>query len=500
MIPEYDLCIIGGGINGAGIARDAAGRGLRVVLAEKGDLASATSSASTKLIHGGLRYLEYFEFGLVRDSLKEREILIHIAPHIVRPLQFVLPQDKNMRPAWMIGAGLFLYDRLARRMVLEGSRRADFRFHPAGKDLKESYKAGFLYTDCWTDDSRLTVLNALDAAEHGAEILTRMECTGLQFEQDHWIVSLEDRSRNFRADITAGAVINAAGPWVYNVIERFGLLTPDIPKIRLVKGSHIIIPRAFTGSHAYILQQPGKRIIFAIPYEDDFTLVGTTEESFSGDPGQAMISDAEIEYLCAAFNRSFRKQITREDIIWTYSGVRPLFDDGRENATKVTRDYRLHQHREFSAPLVSVFGGKLTTYRVLAEKAVTMIAPAQPAWTGSRPLPGGDIPHGDFDAFVKKKKSQYEWLPAILLERYARAYGTRMDRFLEGAEGLADLGRNFGDDIYEAEILYLVKSEWARTPEDILWRRSKLGLGAQERTIKAIETALPGMLDGGAHE
>ena len=496
MVQEYDLCVIGGGINGAGIARDAAGRGLKVFLAEKGDIAGATSSASTKLIHGGLRYLEHFEFGLVRDSLRERETLLTIAPHLVRPRSFILPHDPKRRSYWLVGLGLTLYDRLARRKRLPRSRRV--KFEQDETPLKDIYAKGFCYWDCWTDDSRLVTLNMLDAAEHGAVIAPHTEVVGLKAQGERWRVYLKDAKGT--REIDAAMVVNATGPWVRNVIDRFGLAASDTPQVKLVKGSHIIVRKAYGGDDAFLLQQADNRVVFIIPYEGDFTLIGTTEEAFSeSDPADPQISDKEIEYLCSAFNTSFNKTIAKEDVLWTFSGVRPLFDDGKQNASAVTRDFRLYKHEGLGAPFLSIFGGKLTTYRTLSEKAVTMIGseleqPAEP-WTAKEPLPGGDIAHGDLRVFMEKKGLQYDWLLPAMLRRYAHSYGARMDRFLDGAKSLKDLGQYFGDELYEAEVTYLVRNEWAREAEDILWRRTKVGLRASEQTVKNLEKALPKIIE-----
>ncbi len=501
-LPDYDLCIIGGGINGTGIARDAAGRGLSVLLVEAGDLGSATSSASTKLIHGGLRYLEHYEFGLVRESLKERATLLKLAPHLVRPMEFILPHDKSQRPRWLIRLGLFIYDRLAGKTKgLRPSRAVNLAKTPYGLPLQIQYAKGFRYFDCRADDSRLVAINAADAARNGAEILTRTACLRLVPGDHGWTLVLRDLESGAERDISAGMVVNAAGPWVRSVLEASELAASDVPAVRLVKGSHIIIPKAYEGEHAYILQQPDKRVVFAIPYEKYHTLIGTTEVDFTGDTSQIVISDVEIEYLCNAFNRAFKNQIEKKDILWTYSGVRPLFDDGGENATNVTRDYRIHYHAGFPKPLLSIFGGKLTTYRMLAEKTVTRLLELSGhttlPWTGGEPLPGGNIPDGDLEKFIDTQVKKYAWLPFDVVRRYAQSYGTSMDRFLDGADKPEDLGRHFGDNIYEAEIVYLVKMEWARTAEDILWRRSKLGVHIQEATLKNIERALPSIVRKG---
>ncbi len=494
---DYDLCIIGGGINGAGIARDAAGRGLSVLLIEAEDLAQGTSSSSTKLIHGGLRYLEFFEFKLVRESLRERENLLAMAPHLIRPLEFVLPHNGQQRPFWMIRLGLFLYDHLAKRARLNGSRGVNLRANALGVPLDDRYSKGFVYSDCWADDSRLVVLNAVDAAQKGAKILTRTKCTKIIAQKDHWVVNTKGRGSKKSASFTAAMVVNAAGPWVREVIDDSGLDSPvkPVPNIKLVKGSHIIIPRAYKGEQAYVLQQDDGRIVFVIPYEDEYTLVGTTEENFEGNLYDPRISDTEMNYLCNAYNMHMGDEISRGDVIWTYSGVRPLYDDGESETRAVSRDFVLYEHIESRAPMISVFGGKLTTYRVLAEQVMERLLYLDnryiEPWSTKAPLPGGGISDGDFEAFVEDKSCLYPWLPEALLHRYARAYGTRMERFLEGAKSLESLGAHYGDHIYEAEIVYLIRYEWAREAEDILWRRSKLGMHVAEATVAALEKVLP---------
>ncbi len=488
---DFDLCVIGGGINGAGIARDAAGRGLSVLLVEAKDLASGTSSASTKLIHGGLRYLEYYDFKLVRESLKEREVLLSLAPHIIWPMDFVLPHTPAQRSGWMIRMGLFLYDHLASRKVLKGSRALSL----AGHDFKKVYTKGFQYSDCWADDSRLVVLNAIDAAEKGATILTRHVCTQIKDHGAFWSVNVRDEKSKSEHEIKAAMVINAAGPWVGKVIADSGLGgegCSGAPLVRLVKGSHIIVERIHEGEQAYILQQSDNRIVFVIPYEGHFTLIGTTEEDYKSDPRHAMISDVETGYLIDAHNAYFEKTISKENVLWSYSGVRPLFDDGHsdEGATSVSRDFKLHVHADHKAPMISVFGGKLTTYRVLAECAVNKILSLKGVnikpWTASQTLPGGDIYNRDFKEFLAQQYYIYEWLPEDLIYRYARSYGTRMNVFLEGAKSIKDLGQHFGEHIYEAEIVYLLRYEFAQEAEDIFWRRSKLGLHVQESTIESV--------------
>jgi len=496
---DYDLCVIGGGINGAGIARDAAGRGLKVLLLEAGDLGGATSSASTKLIHGGLRYLEYYEFKLVRESLKERELLLSLAPHVIWPMEFILPHTPEQRPAWMIRAGLFLYDHLAKREKLNGSGSLSLLDDVRGDVIRDDYKRAFSYADCWADDSRLVALNAMSAAQKGATILTRHKCIKLKHDDDCWIVDYKENSSKAQVEtIKASMVINAAGPWVRELLDGSKISQDEIrlPNIRLVKGSHIIVKRQYEGEQAYILQQPDNRITFAIPYEGEYTLIGTTEEEFEGDPKDAMISNEEMAYLVEAYNLFFDKPISQDDVIWTYSGVRPLYDEGEADATSATRDYKLHMHLGYSAPLISVFGGKLTTYRKLAEAAVDKILylggrNAAP-WTALKnpgdELPGGDIPDADFDAFLVQQGQRYKWLPKALLYRYARSYGTCMDVFMQGARGLKDLGEDFGSHVYEAEILYLLRYEYAKTAEDVLWRRSKLGLHVADGVVKKVDS------------
>ncbi|HIE4842314.1 TPA: glycerol-3-phosphate dehydrogenase, partial [Burkholderia multivorans] len=428
---RYDLLVVGGGINGAGIARDAAGRGLSVLLCEQDDLASHTSSASTKLIHGGLRYLEYKEFGLVRKALQERETLLRAAPHIMWPLRFVMPHMPNLRPAWLIRIGLFLYDHLAKRELLPGSRGIDMRRHAAGAPLVDSIRRGFVYSDGWVDDARLVVLNALDAKERGAEILTRTKLVSAERRSDEWEARLQQPDGAIRV-VRARAIANAAGPWVGDVLHG-ALGRGAHHSVRLVKGSHIVTRRLFDHDHAYIFQNPDKRIIFAIPYERDFTLIGTTDVEYTSDPARVAIDRDETQYLCDSINRYFKRKISPADVHWTYSGVRPLLEDeNAANASAVTRDYRLEMDDGEGAPLLSVFGGKITTFRKLAEEAGDMLCRAldrdAPAWTAGAPLPGGDIANAKFDAFADAFAKRHRWLPAPLARRYARAYGTRAAR------------------------------------------------------------------------
>lgn len=490
-----DLLVVGGGINGVGIARDAAGRGMRVVLVEQDDLAAHTSSSSTKLIHGGLRYLEEMHFALVRKALQEREVLLGAAPHIMWPLRFVMPHDAHLRPMWMIRAGLFLYDNLAKRRRLAASAALDLRAHPAGAPLQEQYKKGFVYSDGWTDDARLVVLNAQDAVEHGATVLTRARCTSTEARDGNWVANISIRPELRAAGIarsevasgdaletthtlTARIVANATGPWVSEFVRERSPVKAS-HAVRLVKGSHIVVPQLFRHRFAYIFQNIDRRIVFAIPYEDDFTLIGTTDVEYHGDPDKVHIDDSEIRYLCDTVNRYFKRSVAPSDVAWTYSGVRPLLDDASADPSSVTRDYALELD-EHPAPLLSVFGGKITTYRKLAETAVDKIAPllrnSQPAWTAQAILPGGDLPGGSFAAFLRAVERRYPWLPASLRKRYSRHYGTRLDRLLEGARSLEDLGEAVLPELYAREIEYLCRHEWAQTATDILWRRTKLGL------------------------
>ena len=462
---SFDLLVVGGGINGAATARDAAIRGARVLLVEKDDLASHTSSASSKLVHGGLRYLEYYEFRLVREALKEREILLRTAPHIVHPLSFLLPHAAEMRPWWMMRGGLRLYDLLAWGGTLPRSRtinRREAGLRSAPKP--EAARRLALYWDAWVDDARLVVLNAVDAAGHGAEIVTRTELLSAEREGELWRASLS----NGRT-VAAKAIVNAAGPWVAETLPR--LSESSTSRIRLVKGSHIVVPALADGDEAYILQQPDGRVVFAIPYEDRFTLIGTTDVPVNA-PEDAAISSDEIRYLCEAANRYFVRQIAAEDVAWSYSGVRSLYDDGREDAKAVTRDYSLELDQDPGAKLLSVFGGKITTARALAEEAVDMLGIKGRKATERSALPGGDIG----PAFLLYMESLAKWMPRPLLTRLSRAYGTRLAELLGSAMSVRDLGRDFGCGLTEAEIRYLQRHEFARMAEDILWRRTKLGL------------------------
>ena len=481
-----DLLVVGGGVNGTGIARDAAGRGLSVVLCEQDDLAAHTSSASTKLIHGGLRYLEDFHFALVRKALQEREVLLAAAPHIMRPLHFVMPYAAHLRPAWMIRAGLFLYDHLAARRRLAASRGIDLRNHIAGEPLKPGYRRGFVYSDGWVDDARLVVLNALDAQARGAQILTRTRCTQLSADGERWRARLLGSSGE--RQLTARAAVNATGPWVSSFVEGASPLRTR-HQVRLVKGSHIVVPKLFAHRYAYIFQNEDRRIVFAIPYEHDFTLLGTTDVDFQGNPATVAADAAELTYLCTLANRYFRWQLTPSDVVWSYSGVRPLLQDASRDPMSVTRDYALELERA-PAPLLSVFGGKITTYRRLAEAALDQLCPllgvrAAP-WTAQAVLPGGDLPEGSFAVFLRTLERRYRWLPQPLRLRLGRAYGTRIERLLNGATSLDSLGQQLLPQLYEREVEFLCREEFARSATDILWRRSKLGLHVQGEDTTAL--------------
>lgn len=488
-----DLLVVGGGINGAGIARDAAGRGLKVVLCEQADLANYTSSASSKLIHGGLRYLEQREFRLARRALVEREILLRAAPHIIRPLRFILPQTPEQRSAWTIRLGLFLYNHLGGRKKLPRVRRIDLRHNPVGVPLKDGFRTAFAYPDCWVEDARLVVLNALDAHERGAEILTRTRCTAARRAGGLWYAELTPTLGGPARVVRARALINATGPWVSRFLaERADVAKPG--RVRLVKGSHIIVPRLYHHGVAYTLQHRDRRLLFVLPYEGRYSLIGTTDVDYQGDPGEARISHPEIVYLCDAVSRYFREPLSPDRVLWTFAGVRPLCDD-EINVSAVTREYAFDLDQAAGeAPLLSIFGGEITTYRRLAEQALEKLLPmlgaVAPPWTAKVPLPGGALPDGDFEAFVQDLHQGTPWLPSDLARRYARAYGSRVAKLLAGARALADLGERLGDGLYEAEVEYLQRHEWAVTAEDILWRRSRLGLHAGADTVARLETWL----------
>jgi glycerol-3-phosphate dehydrogenase len=486
--------VIGGGINGAGIARDAAGRGLSVVLCEKDDLAQGTSSRSGKLVHGGLRYLEYYEFRLVREALIEREVLLNAAPHIIWPLRFILPHSPEQRPAWLIRLGLFLYDHLGGRKTLPGSTAIDMTSDPVAGPLKPEVKKAFSYADCWVEDARLVVLNAMDAAQRGAEILTRTRCTEARRANGIWQVTLASNRGTPMRKLRAKALVNAAGPWVSSFI-RDRLQQESDSSVRLVKGSHIVVTGLFEHDCPYIFQNQDGRIVFAIPYEQDFTLIGTTDQEYRGDPADIRIDDDEIDYLLTSVNRYFKDPVRRDQIVWSYAGARPLYDDAKGSASAVTRDYVFDLDApEEGAPLLSIFGGKLTTYRKLAEHALEKLQPAmgfkKGPWTSGVTLPGGDIENADIEAFLKSVQQTWKWLPKGLAKRYIKAYGTRIERLIGTADDLNGLGEHFGDHLYEAEVSYLMREEWALTDEDVLWRRSKLGLHVSEQTAARLRAWL----------
>jgi D-erythritol 1-phosphate dehydrogenase len=481
----FDLIVVGGGVNGAGIARDAVGRGLSTLLVEKDDLAQGTSSRSGKLVHGGLRYLEYHEFRLVREALIEREVLLRAAPHIIWPMRFVLPHSAEQRPAWLIRMGLFLYDHLGGRKLLPPTRAIDLRKEPEGAPLKREFVRAFEYSDCWVDDARLVVLNALDANHLGARVLTRTKLASARRAGDSWTVTLSGEGGG---DISARAhaLINAAGPWVEDVLRAAGANSAN--RVRLVKGSHIVTRKFWAGEQAYLLQNNDKRVIFVNPYENDLALIGTTDVPFSGRADDVAIDGDEIDYLLGVVRRYFIEAPSRAEVISAFSGVRPLFDDETDNASAVTRDYVFDLDAPAgAAPLLSVFGGKITTYRRLAEHALNRLAPffpaVKPAWTERAPLPGGDFKSADFAAFLHAARRRYPWLAIEVATGYARRYGTRMHKLLAGAASPEDLGRGFGGGLFEREARFLAVEEWAQTAEDILERRTKhyLHMSAPER-------------------
>ena len=485
----FDVVVVGGGVNGTGIAMDAAGRGLKVLLCEMNDLASATSSSSSKLIHGGLRYLEHYEFRLVREALAERESLLRNSPHIMWPMRFRLPHRPHLRPAWMIRTGLFLYDHLAKREILPGSRSIKFD----EKDpLKSDITKGFEYSDGWVDDARLVVLTAKKAQECGATILTRTKCINAERGADSWNVSLQDMNDDSIHHVSAKVIVNASGPWVSRLFSES--LSMKAPKtIRMVKGSHIVVPRLNRETEAYILQNEDERIVFVIPYEDEFSLVGTTDVDYEGDPKKAKISPEETEYLLDIVNSHFKRQLTESDVVWSYSGVRPLMDDEEGDAKKASRDYSFEVSREKGkAPVISVFGGKITTYRKLAEAATDKLCQffphARGPWTKTGILPGGDFEN--HDTLEASLSAKYPWLPEAVYSRYVRTYGTKAYDFLGDAKSIQDLGFRFAGTLYEREVEYLIKHEWAMTSEDILWRRTKQGLYATEDDVRELDRYL----------
>jgi len=496
----FDIAIIGGGINGCGIARDAAGRGWSVFLCEANDLASGTSSASTKLVHGGLRYLERYEFRLVRESLREREVLWSIAPHVVWPLRFVLPYHQGLRPAWVLRLGLFLYDHIGGRKRLPATRTVRLRRDPAGRMLKPDYTLGFEYSDGWVEDSRMVVLNARDAADRGAAVRTRTRCIGAERADGLWRLRLQDGS-GVEKVVQARALVNAAGPWVGEVLETV-VHAAARPPVRLVKGSHVVVPRLYPEDHCYIFQNADGRIFFVIPYERDFSLIGTTDLDYEGDPADVSASTEEVAYLCRGASEYFNTPVLPDQVVWSYSGVRPLYDDGASKAQAATRDYVLNLDvAQGQAPLLSIFGGKITTYRRLAEAVLARLAPMlpqrpglPPGWTGTTPLPGGNFPVDGFEATLAALRGRYPFVAAATLRRLLRAYGTCVDELLGPATSAEALGRVFGADLTEAELRYLVLREWVQTAEDVVWRRSKLGLRMTPQEIARTDAALAELL------
>ncbi|AGF75786.1 glycerol-3-phosphate dehydrogenase [Bartonella vinsonii] len=485
---HYDLFIIGGGINGCGLARDAAGRGFKVGLAEMNDLASGTSSASTKLIHGGLRYLEHYEFKLVREALKEREIILRMAPHIVRPLRFILPYHKELRPAWMLRMGLFIYDYLGNwNQKLWRSKKVNF-----SKDfcstLKEEYQKGFEYSDARVDDARLVIANARDAKKQGADIKVRTEILSLKREEKKWLIILRNKLNSKEYCVTASYVANMTGPWINHILENV-LSCKEKPPVRLVRGSHILVPRLYAHDRAYIFQNGDGRIIFSIPYQEKFTLLGTTDCDYQGDPANVCITDAEIDYICTAASEYFIQPVLRENIVWTYSGVRPLYDDGASKAQEITRDYVLKEmSTENMPPLLNLYGGKITTYRKLAEDAMKFVEKALgmkgAPWTENSTLPGGNFPYNKLNTLENKIALLIPDLDDFTYRRLARSYGS--EALVIFANGKADMGKNFGHGLYEVEVKWLIEKEWAKTCEDVLWRRSKLGLLFKKKEIDAL--------------
>ena len=489
----FDLAIIGGGVNGCGIARDAAGRGNSVFLCEMNDLASGTSSWSTKLVHGGLRYLEYYEFRLVREALIEREILWQIAPHIIRPLRFVLPHHDGLRPAWLLRLGLFLYDHIGGRHLLPPTRSVDLARDEVGKPLvRDRYTEGFEYSDCFVDDARLVILTARDAADRGAEIRTRARAVEIRQADGVWRVTVENTLTGERSTILARVLVNAGGPWVEQVLAA-GSGVNARAKVRLVQGSHIVVRKLYEHDRAYMFQNSDGRIVFAIPYQEDFTLIGTTDRDYEGDPAKVKASAEEIQYLCASVSEYLAKPVKPDDVVWAYSGVRPLYDDGASEAKAATREYVFELDTPGGVPLLSIYGGKITTHRRLAEEALEQLSPylhgakAREGWTGTSPLPGGDLDVSAIPALSSELARTYPFLTPAHANRLAHAYGTRAEKLLGDAKSPADLGQSFGATLTETEVRYLMAMEWALTADDIVWRRSKLGLQLTAAEIAGID-------------
>lgn len=487
MIPaqgtEFDLLIVGGGINGAGIARDAAGRGVRTVLVDQGDFGGATSSASTKLIHGGLRYLEHYEFRLVAESLAEREVMLRLAPHLVSPLRFVMPHVPSLRPAWIIRLGLWLYDRMGGGRSLPASEGVRLRADGYGVALKPDLSRGFSYFDAWTDDARLVILNLKSAREHGATLLPRTRLVAAARHGGRWRAVLEDAASGKRFELLARVLVNAAGPWVKGVTDRSE--SPVAAKVRLVKGSHIVVPRVHRGDHACILQNTDQRVIFLIPFEEAFTLIGTTDAVIESIDQAQAITVEETRYLLAAVNRYLVQPLSESDVVWSYTGVRPLYDDGKGDPAAITRDYTLVVDDRAGAVQLAVFGGKLTTYRKLAETVLARLAPwlgyRRGPWTGSEALPGGGFEPAARELALQDLCAAYAQLPPGLLRQLFRRHGLGVAAILGDARSLDDLGRDFGGGLYQREAEYLIAEEWALAADDILWRRTKAGLHMSPR-------------------
>ncbi len=493
----FDLLVVGGGINGVGIARDAAGRGLRVLLVEQAGLARYTSSATTKLVHGGLRYLEHFQFRLVRESLIERERLLRITPHLVSRMRFVLPYEHRLRPAWAVRLALLLYDRLGSENSFDRSANVRFATSAFGQPLRRDLRRGFAFSDCTVDDSRLVILNARDAADRGAEVRVGHRLVRAVREHDRWRAEIEDAATRQAYAVSARAIVNAAGPWIAEVLQQ-RLGESSRQSVRLIKGSHIVVRRLYDGNHAYVLQHPDRRIVFVIPYQDDFTLIGTTDVPWPGAPGSAAIEPAETDYLCQTVNSYFARQIGPGDVVWSYAGIRALWDDAAADAAAVTRDYVLDiSAPQGQAPVLSVFGGKITTHRSLAEQALQKLepylGPLAARWTRVVPLPGGDIPGGDIDAFIAGVRRRWPFLDGPQARRLARAYGTRMSQLLAGVDSRADMGEDFGGGLMRVEVDFLLREEWARSADDIYWRHTKTGLHAspadRQRLVSYLQNA-----------
>lgn len=489
---RYDLFIVGGGINGTGIAAEASRYGLNVGLCEQSDLASATSSASSKLIHGGLRYLEHYEFRLVREALAEREVLLKAAPHLIKPLRFVLPHQPHLRPAWMIQMGLFFYDHLSTRNQLPASHKVKFT-EDANNPLQREITQGFEYSDCQVDDARLVISNALLAEENGADIFTRTSCIEAKRDNGIWTIELKSQITGQQRTVQAKALINAAGPWAQSFIET-NMAHKSPRNIRLIKGSHIVTKKLYEGDHAYILQNEDQRIVFVIPFQQDYSLIGTTDKEYRGDPAQPSLDSDEEAYLLNVVNKHFKTQLSGDDIIWQYSGVRPLCDDESDSPSAITRDYTLEiESDNQQAPLLSIFGGKITTYRRLALSAMSQLRPFLPKignLTNAQTLPGGNIGETPFDVWVALAMQNYKWIEPDLCQRLCSTYGNRIHQLLQGCENLSDLGQHFGAGLYEKEVQFLIETEWAYSAEDILWRRTKLGLKLSGNQIIALENYL----------